>query len=452
MSETDQDPKKEERETRERIERALTELREGAYRFASKVRGQAGVIIEELVDPEGETVACIADVEGDAGAIALSMPLDLITFDTWLFGQVGDQEELDLKAENHYETWFNFGAWIGEHLRRTHGGHWLLLGPDPHTWRLGFSKILLEVAPFMFAEQLLRLGSGALRRLVTEIERLRELHQDQLDKDGGTAIDRFTAQHYVRMHTVPLGQWMVMDFRTLAKLWNESPTSDLIREVKKHGARLGDGNAEVVTKVAEALGRADQTKPISQQTGDRGLFEAIAQIVALRRATAPIAIDILERMVMPALHVGLPESFPPLDDDDISTLNTNIELFAFFIDVVPHKYPADDEGFLRSIPHEHLSTPYVDKQNLEIGKGDWVLIDPNYFRPMLADFDSNRLLERYDEFLKYVASDARAPRRRDDGRLLAETVARSLADLRANLMTASKDGGTLVFRMLPPPG
>jgi hypothetical protein len=33
-----------------------------------------------------------------------------------------------------------------------------------------------------------------------------------------------------------------------------------------------------------------------KQTNDRGLFEAIAQIVALRRATALLAIDILERV------------------------------------------------------------------------------------------------------------------------------------------------------------
>lgn len=52
------------------------------------------------------------------------------------------------------------------HWRR-HGGHWLLMGDDPHTWRLGFSKIFLEIAPFVFAEQLLRMGSGATRKMVT---------------------------------------------------------------------------------------------------------------------------------------------------------------------------------------------------------------------------------------------------------------------------------------------
>ena len=129
------------------------ELREGAYRFSSRARGQSELIIEELIDPEGETVASLAEVEGEGstGALALAQSLELITFDTWLFGQVGDKEELDLKDESHWEVWFNFGSWIGETIRRRHGGHWLLMGDDPHTWRIGFSKIFLEIAPFAFA-------------------------------------------------------------------------------------------------------------------------------------------------------------------------------------------------------------------------------------------------------------------------------------------------------------
>src|SRR5512138_208393 len=155
----------------------MTELREGAYRFSSRARGQSELIIEELIDPEGETVASLAEVEGDPGALALAQSLELITFDTWLFGQIGDKDALDLKDEDHWEVWFTYGAWIGETMRRRHGGHWLLMGDDPHTWRIGFSKIFLEIAPFVFAEQLLRMGSGATKKMVTEIERIRTLHE-----------------------------------------------------------------------------------------------------------------------------------------------------------------------------------------------------------------------------------------------------------------------------------
>ena len=171
-----------EAQAKERFEKAMTELREGAYRFASRARGQSELIIEELIDPEGDTVPNLAE-EGDQGAMALGQSLELITFDTWLFGQIGDKDALDLKAEEHWEVWFTFGAWIGETMRRRHGGHWLLMGDDPHTWRIGFSKIFLEIAPFVFAEQLLRMGSGATRKMVTEIERIRQLHEDR-EGDG----------------------------------------------------------------------------------------------------------------------------------------------------------------------------------------------------------------------------------------------------------------------------
>jgi hypothetical protein len=381
---------------RVRFEKAMNELREGAYRFSSKVRGQTEIVLEELIDPEGEAVSAIADVEGDAGAISLAVPVELITFDTWLFGQIGDKEELDLKDEAHWETWFNFGSWIGETMRRRHGGHWILFGDDPHTWRIGFSKIFLEVAPFMFAEQLLRTGSGAMKRMVTEIEKIREQHEEQRTRDAGKTLDRFTSQHYLRLHTVPLGQWMSMDFANLGRLWNKEPTSALIAAIKEAGPRLGPQNGQIVERVVEALSRAKQDKPVNEQTNDRGLFEAVAQIVGLRRATAPIAIDILERVVVPAMHVGVPENFPPLDEDDLSNLRKGIELFVFFVEVVPHQHQADDEGFLGSIPHDQLSTPYADRNVLEVGKGDWVVINPGYFVPILKDLDPQKLLERYD--------------------------------------------------------
>jgi hypothetical protein len=437
---------------KERFEKAMTELREGAYRFASRARGQAELIIEELIDPEGDTVASIADVEGDQGAVALAQSLELITFDTWLFGQIGDREELDLKAEEHWEVWFSFGAWIGETIRRRHGGHWLLMGDDPHTWRIGFSKIFLEIAPFMFAEQLLRMGSGATRKMVTEIERIRQAHEEQRERDNGKELDRFLAQHYIRLHTVPLGQWMAMDFPRLGKLWAEEPCSALIEAIKESGPRLGPSNAPVVEQVVAALSRANPAVPVAQQTNDRGLFEAIAQIVGLRRATAPVAIDILERVVMPLMHVGMPEGFPPLDEDDLGDLRKGVELFAFFVDVVPHKHQADDEGFLGTIPHEQLSTPYADRNQLEVGKGDWVVVNPAHFAPMVADFDPQKMLDKYDAFVQYVGSVPDAPRRRDDGRMLAETAIRALADLKACVELATTNNDALLFRLLPPPG
>ena len=441
-----------EQAAKERFERAMNELREGAYRFSSRARGQSELIIEELIDPDGETVESIAEVEGDVGAVALSQSLELITFDTWLFGQIGDKDALDLKAEEHWEVWFSFGAWIGETIRRRHGGHWLLMGDDPHTWRIGFSKLLLEIAPFQFSEQLLRMGSGATRKMVSEIERIRILHEEQEERDGGKSLDRFLAQHYIRMHTVPLGQWMAMDFAGLAKLWNEDPVSKLIEAILERGPRLGPQNGQVVEQVVAAISRANQEQPIAKQTNDRGLFEAIAQIVALRRATQPVAIDILERVVMPALHVGMPETFPPLDEDDLGNLRKGIEMFAFFTEVIPHKYQADDEGFLGTIPHEQLTTPYADRNVLEIGKGDWVVVNPTHFIPMLAEFEPQALLDKYDEFVKYVSSIPDAPRRRDDGRLLAETAVRALADLKICVGTAAQNQDALLFRLLPPPG
>jgi hypothetical protein len=62
------------------------------------------------------------------------------------------------------------------------------------------------------------------------------------------------------------------------------------------------------------------------------------------------------------------------------------------------------------------------------------------------------MLDKYDEFVKYVNSIPDAPRRRDDGRMLAETAIRALADLKMTVAVAAQNQDALLFRLLPPPG
>jgi hypothetical protein len=81
-----------------------------------------------------------------------------------------------------------------------------------------------------------------------------------------------------------------------------------------------------------------------------------------------------------------------------------------------------------------------------------VVINPAHFLPMLRDLDPQKLLEKYDEFVKYLATIPDAPRRRDDGRMLAETAIRALADLKQCVATAAQNKDALLFRLLPPPG
>ena len=117
---------KAEEEARARYTQVIEDIREGGRNFSSQVRNGCEIVLEEIIDPDGEVVATLAEVEGDAGALALATPLDMITLETWLLGQIGDQEELDFDNPRHKDLWFQFGAWIGETMRHRHGGHWLL--------------------------------------------------------------------------------------------------------------------------------------------------------------------------------------------------------------------------------------------------------------------------------------------------------------------------------------
>ena len=433
-----------------RGDEAMGKLVAGASSFADRVRAQAGVDVRELIDPEGESVSSLVDVEGSAGAAALALPIDVITFDSWVLGNIGDRDELDLDVGAHRDLWFAFGAWIGETLRMRHGGFWLLPSEDPASWRLGFSKILLEIAPHVFAERLLRAGQGMTRRMLAEIERIRGLHDEQADTDGGKAKDRYAPQHYARLHTVPLAQWMVLDIARISAAWSKETTGKLRALVAEEGKKLPPQNAPILVKVDEALGKLEADKPAATQVGDRGLYEAVAQIVGLRRATAPVAVDILEKIVLPALHMGVPDKFPPLGDDDLASIKKGTDLFAVMVDVVPYVHQTQEGGFLSAFTAEDMTTPYPDRGNLELGKGDWVGINATRIRPMLEKLDANKLLLAFERFVEYVGKQPGVPRLGDVGRALAESTARCLMDLRA-AVTSLGEGKLLVFRLLPPP-
>jgi hypothetical protein len=433
------------------MEVALAKAASAARSFAGRARSQAGVVLRELVDPEGEAVASLVDVEHSAGAAALALPIDLITFETWVLGNLGDREELDLDVNTHHDMWFGLGAWLAETLRERHGGFWLVAGEDPRAWRIGFSKILLEIAPHVFAERLLRSGQGLAKRMVAEVERLRVLHAEQAEKDGGEAKDRFGPPHYARLHTVPLAQWMVVDMGRLRTLWADRSAAELKAAIVEMGKKLPPGNEAVLGKVASAFDKLEGDKPTGAQVQDRGFYEAVAQIVGIKRIVAPVAVDILEKLVLPALFIGAPDTFPPLGEEDVALIKNGTDLFAVYVEVVPYKHQGEDGGFLGAFGASDLATPYPDRKNLEVGKGDWVVINASRLKPLLDKFDAKRLLATFDRFVDYVGKQEGVPRLREAGRTLAENVARALVDLKG-CVGAVDAHSALVFRLLPPPG
>jgi hypothetical protein len=435
---------------REKIEEAVAKLGAASRSFSARAASQAGVDVKELLDPNGEAAASLVDVEMSPGAASLALPIDLITFESWVLGHLGDRDELELDVNTHREVWFGLGAWLGETLRTRHGGFWLIPSDDPTTWRVGFSKILLEIAPHAFAEKLLRAGQGLGKRVVSEVERIREMHEEQAGADGGKPRDRYNPQHYARLHSVPLAQWLVLDMGRLGHAWGRMPAKELVAAIADAAKRMPPQNAAVVEKILEALGELEEDKPAAEQEPERGLFEAVAQVTAMKRGTAPIAVDVMEKYVLPALYIGIPEKFPPLGGDDVGAIGRGVDLFSVYVEVCPYAHPAADGGLLGFFASDDLGTPYPDRQNLDVSKGDWVIVNPARLRPLLERFDPKRMLSTFDRFVEYVSKLESTPRVREVGRDVAETASRVLADMKSLFGVLDKQSA-LVFRLLPPP-
>lgn len=236
--------------------------------------------------------------------------------------------------------------------------------------------------------------------------------------------------HEVRLGQ-PVGQWMAMDLGRVTKLWSAEPASALIAAVKEDAPRLGSETAAIVEQVLAAMAKAAPDVPLGTQTSDRGMFEAVAQIVGLRRATSPVSIDLLDRVVLPALQVS---SATPT-----SKAGTGVELFEAFVGT-----PAKVEGLLGAIPEAELSAPYTDGKPIAVLAGDWTVVATPGLATRLAGYDQRALIAKYDRFVE-------RSNQRDDDRVLVDLTGRALAELAECVVLAVKHRHTLVFRVLPGP-
>jgi hypothetical protein len=148
--------------------------------------------------------------------------------------------------------------------------------------------------------------------------------------------------------------------------------------------------------------------------------------------------------------MGIPTAFPPLGPDDIENIKKGNDLFAIMVDVVPYAHQAQEGGFLGTFTTEDMSTPYPDRRDLELGRGDWVAVNAARLRPMLERFDPNKLLLSFEKFVEYASRQPGVPRLADASRALAETSARAILDIKGAVQAAT-EGKVLLFRLLPPP-
>lgn len=248
--------------------------------------------------------------------------------------------------------------------------------------------------------------------------------------------------HEVRLGQ-PVGQWMSLDLDRVTKLWKADPAAMVSAVVKEKGTRLGADQTSVVERVVSTIAHARQDETLGTQTSDRGLFEAVAQIVGLRRATSPVAIDLLERIVMPALQIDATATVDS-PSSGVSGRESGVDLFERFVARASKRTVQKGRGLLAAIPDAELSTPYPDDKAIEVGDGDWVNVALAPLAARIENYDERKLVVQYDRFVARSNS-------RDDDRLLVETATRALAELRVCVTTAVQHREALVFRVLPPP-
>ncbi len=125
-------------------------------------------------------------------------------FDHWLAVLVGSQE-------THVRGMIRgLGSWIGERLIEELAGEWVVMEEDLCASRVGFSDIFLEVAPFSLASALVRTIHTAGETLRSQLGAIREKHVGMARVRAESNLS-FSARHYVRLHTMPLVQWMALD-------------------------------------------------------------------------------------------------------------------------------------------------------------------------------------------------------------------------------------------------
>jgi hypothetical protein len=317
-------------------------------------------------------------------------------------------------------------ATFGERICRDLSGFWFQNRAVPDGAAVGFAEATIMFSP--------------LEVVVQALARAQLAMLDDVAKDLGGALMRarlevqarpggalsLGPEDYQRMFDPGFVQFACLDLgKVRAALARTPPESsrEIVQALSRLPAAVPENvRASMRDQIIGSLGALSPEGSVSAQVAQAPpLVELLALLEGAVESTRFAPAELWHHVLLPLLHIGPAESFPPLDGDDQAALRDGADPLILYVETVPFRTPATDEdGVLGVFPADQLGA--VDPCFAGLSSIRLVTVPTASLREVCATFDRAAVRVALTKFTRHAidqALGAAAPAPNVDSSLLA---------------------------------
>jgi hypothetical protein len=351
-------------------------------------------------------------------------------------------------------------AVLGEKLLHLHKGFWFFNRDSASGVSLGFSDAVIVLSPFEAVVEALSLAKlGKLDELAKNLNNSLSAARmaSGIPLLGAPKLD---SQLYQRLFDPSFVQMISLDMEKAEAAWKRLP-AQLMQELKDALSRLGSGlSAELKVHVENqfqaVFSSMEPHRPMGEQWQRHGqTCELAARLWASVDSTGPVSEDFWEEVVFPLLFAGSPETFPPLEAEELDAAKRGIPALYVFLEVVPHSWPSpEDDALLGAFSKSGIRplSPHSSGSNAL----RMLSVDCEFLQKPLSEFDGEKLkmtIERFSNYLKektgeplLEASASETPENKESKTVLDSAIS-LLDDLKSVCSPHSKPSTVFIRRL-----
>lgn len=344
-------------------------------------------------------------------------------------------------------------------LSRDLGAFWFPHRATLEGAALGFPDAMMVVSPLEVALQALsRSRLTLLDDVARDLKRaLVEARTRGGAPQGGGPLG---PDDYRRLLDPGLAQFVCVDLGR-AKTAREQTAASAARELDRAIGKLpqqvpGEMRQSMRQQLLGALGQLEGDKPLEAQVeAAPQLIELLAVLHGVTDETGFAPAEFWQGVLLPLLHIGATETFPPLEDEELEAVRQGADPLLLYVETVPFQVPtADEDGLLGVFPPEEVGL--VDECFERVPAPRLLRVPLEPLEKARAAFDPARVRAAIERFRGYAVEQAGASPAaastttgaagEEAAPALLEVALRLLADLERVVRKVVDTGGALCLR------
>lgn len=349
----------------------------------------------------------------------------------------------------HQLVALGLAAAFGQRLGAADKAFWFPMREAPEGAMLGFPEALLMLSPFAsVSDALSRAQLTKLEDVQKDVRRA--LAEARFAPTAGAPV-QLTPADYARLFDPSFLQFVALDKRRMDELWAARPDTlarDLRDALGRAGTRLApESRAQLEQQLGGALSRLDASKGFGEQLEQAPrLSELLVDLFAATHRTGSAPDEFWEDAVFPLLFIGMPDSFPPLDAEEVRAAQQGADPLLLFLDTVPYRQPAPENAVLGifDVGQIGLVHPSLGRT----GPPRLLTVNGEALVGLLSSFDARAMANVLTRFTTYLSEKAgKLLQASGPGKQIEDAVLALLGEFKT-LLVGAGGGSVLAMRRL----